>query len=147
MPHLDEVSRNYPIHILMERSTGKSQDAWLELPDQYVMDACMRRYESLCLAGKQPKMGGRTVDVFAATQGELMKALFPHAKDIYWEPNTGIPVLVKPDFSENGVGDPYSQGFRGFLTKEELYCARTHAENPGRVSFPHLSSDKDADLP
>lgn len=133
MPHLDSTSRNYPIHILMERSTGKSQDAWLELPDQHVMNACMRRYESLCLTGKQPKMGGRTVDCFAATQGDLMQAIFPYAKEIYWHPNTGIPIQVKPDFSEDGQEDPYNPGFRGFLTKEELFCAKTHAENPSRV--------------
>lgn len=132
MPSGVGAIRNYPIHIFMDRPTGKSQDAWLELPDQAIMDQVMSRYESLVTAGKQPKMANRVVDCFVSSQGELMAALFPNAKDIDWHPATGIPIMTKLDDN----GDPYSTGFRGFLSKEELYCVRMHAENPGRAPFP-----------
>ncbi|ETN40124.1 uncharacterized protein HMPREF1541_04399 [Cyphellophora europaea CBS 101466] len=123
---------NYPVHILMERSTGKTADAWLEMPDQMTADAVMDRYKLLQDDNKVPKLGNRPVNISIASQGKLMAEIFPRAKEIYWHPSTGIPIKIKPDFEV----EPYSAGFQGFLTAEELYCTKLHSEQPTRAPFP-----------
>lgn len=124
------INRNYPIHIYMDRSTGKSQDAWLEMPDTDTHDWALRQYER-AIANRRPyKMGSRVVDIFSASQGEFMAAVFPHAKGIHWDKSTGIPIMLKlADI------DPYSTAFDRFLSVEELYLVRMYIDNPVRVSL------------
>lgn len=74
-------------------------------------------------------MGTRLVEVEKSSQGELMQNLFPRAKCIIWDDDTGVPILIKNTIDE------YCTGFRKFLTSEELLCFLTLSKNPGRVSF------------
>jgi hypothetical protein len=50
--------------------------------------------------------------------------MFPRAKSIIWE--NGSPVVITND-------DPYSTGFKGFFTREEMVGLVRHAECPQRV--------------
>jgi hypothetical protein len=130
MPPGNGSGRNYPIHFLMERSTAKTGDCWIELPDNATMDHVMRRYTALQNQGRPAKLNGRILDMERTNQGELMRAIFPHTKDMWFDPETGIPVKVK---AADGEADLYSQGFRGFLTREEMRCVVIHALQPNRV--------------
>ena len=60
-----------------------------------------------------------------STQDALLADLFPRAKSVWWE--NGYPIIIDCD-------DPYSTGFKGFFTKEELVGLVRHAEYPQRVS-------------
>lgn len=136
MPRNKGIARNYPVHIFMDRPTGKSQDAWLEMPDQATHNYVMRQYNAAVAARKIPKIASKPVDLISCTQGKMMAAFFPNAKDIYWDPQTGIPIKVK--LEDGKEENPFGTGFRGFITKEELYCVRMHTENPARVSISPL---------
>jgi hypothetical protein len=123
-------SQGTPIHIIMERSTGKTMDCYVEFPTERqakeTVDRLSRAYDS----GSAPRMGSRHVDIEMSSPAKLLKAIFPLAKCISWE--TGSPVQL-----ENK--DDWSTGFNGFLTDEELYCLTRHAEQPHRVGLTFIS--------
>ncbi|KAJ5932042.1 hypothetical protein N7516_006531 [Penicillium verrucosum] len=115
-----------PIHIIMERSTGKTMDCYVEFATvkdaQDTVDRINRTYD----AGSAPRMGSRHVDLELSTPAKLLKATFPRAKCISWEDGNPVQLVNK---------DPWSTGFDGFLTDEELFCLTRHAEQPHRSAF------------
>ncbi|KAH8695068.1 hypothetical protein BGW36DRAFT_428957 [Talaromyces proteolyticus] len=113
------------VHIIMERSTAKTMDAFVEFETQKDAESTVRRL-SFTESGRYARLGTRHVDVSLSSQDELLRDIFPRAKCVEWR--GGNPLLL-----ENT--DPYSAGFQGFLTKEEIRGLITHAENPGRSPF------------
>ncbi|QQK44383.1 Nucleotide-binding, alpha-beta plait [Penicillium digitatum] len=119
-------SQGCPIHIIMERSTGKTMDCYVEFPTKEDAEDTVNRINHAYDAGSMPRMGSRHVDIELSTPAKLLKAAFPRAKCISWE--NGIPVqLVNKD--------SWSTGFDGFLTDEELFCLVRLAEQPHRSAF------------
>jgi hypothetical protein len=84
----------------------------------------VRRLNSISESGRPPRLGHRHVDVTLSSQDALLKDLFPRAKCIEWR--GGYPILVPNT-------DPYSSGYKGFLTSEEILGVVRHAEQPHRV--------------
>jgi len=119
-PHRD----GYPYHIIMERSTGKTMDVFIEVQSQdTAAEAVDRNFRGM----KFNRLGQRMVNLELSSQAQLLRDLFPRARSIVWdEENNGAPYLV-----ENT--DPYSSGFNGFMTSEELNGLIRHAETPSRV--------------
>jgi len=115
----------------MERSTGKTMDCFIEVPSVDDATQTLLRHESLLDTSKPPKIGTRHVMVELASQGDLMKELFPRAKDVIWS-SQGVPTVLKNT-------DVWSHGFRGFFTTEEMSGLVRHAEFPNRVSFQKLA--------
>ncbi|KAJ6027862.1 hypothetical protein N7499_001320 [Penicillium canescens] len=115
-----------PIHIMMERSTGKTMDCYFEFITQELAERVAARLRVAYDARSAPKMGSRHVEVELSSQNALLKALFPLAKCVTWE--NGSPVLL-----ENV--DKWSTGFDGFLTDEELFCLGRHSDAPHRSAF------------
>lgn len=122
----------FPIHILMERSTGETMDVFIEVMSPAIAeDALERNFRSM----RFPKLGQRHVTLELASQAQLMQELFPRTRCIVWdEKNAGNPVLVPNT-------DDYSAGFKSFLTDEELNGMTRHAETPQRVSFTLVLSN------
>lgn len=112
------------IHIIMERSTAKTMDAFVEFKTQKDAEAAARRL-SFTESGRYPRLGTRHVDIGLSSQDELMHDLFPRAKCVEWQ--NGMPQLLPNN-------DPYSAGFQGFLTSEEIRGLVSHALVPARVS-------------
>ncbi|KAL1982479.1 hypothetical protein VTN96DRAFT_1270 [Rasamsonia emersonii] len=115
-----------PIHIIMERSTAKTMDCYVEFLTPADAEATVRRLNSIMESGRPPRLGHRRVDLTVSSQDELLKDLFPRAKCIQWR--NGVPHLVPNT-------DPYSSGFQGFLTSEEVLGVVRHAEQPHRSPF------------
>ena len=67
----------------------------------------------------------RVVNVTMSSQDELMKQLFPRAKNVVWV--DGKPVI-------QASNEPFNTGFKTFITGEELVMMCKHAEQPHRVS-------------
>jgi hypothetical protein len=110
----------------MERSTAKTMDCYVELQTPQGAQSTAQRHENLIASGKHPKLGTRQVGIEVASQDDLLADLFPRAKSIVW--CSGTPILVPND-------DPYSSGFTGFFTLEEMVGLVRHAENPQRSPF------------
>ncbi|OQE42224.1 hypothetical protein PENCOP_c004G05083 [Penicillium coprophilum] len=119
-------SEGCPIHIIMERSTGKTMDCFVEFPSKKDAEDTVRRINRAYDAGSAPRMGSRHIDIEMSTPAKLLKATFPRAKCISWD--DGKPVQLPNQ-------DDWSTGFDGFLTDEELFCLTRHAEQPHRSVF------------
>ena len=113
------------IHVIMERSTSKTMDCYVEFMNQADADAAVDRINRVNETGRPPRLGSRHVDIESSSQDALLKDLFPRAKQVVW--NNGVPQLT-PNV------DPYSTGFQGFFTHEEIFLLIRHAEQPQRVS-------------
>lgn len=116
-----------PIHIIMERATGKTMDCYVEFVSKDDAQASVNR---LVYRGHNHLRLGvppydRVVSIEMSSQEALMKQLFPRAKNVQWR--GGKPTIVESN-------EPYNTGFKSFLTAEELVMMVRHAEQPHRVS-------------
>lgn len=112
----------YAIHIIMERSTAKSYDCFVEFE---TLDAAVAEYNRLNNA-RRCVIGCRKATVELSDQSALMGELFPKAKCVQW---IGINPNIVPPHEE------YSTGFQGFVSGEEMHVTARIAQNPSRVSF------------
>jgi RNA recognition motif-containing protein len=125
---IEDHSLSCAVHIIMERSTSKTLDCFVEFSADSSIHDQIRRHEDLVLSGRHPGLGSRPVQVEESDQNALLAEIFPRAKSIVWE--SGAPVVLTNS-------DPYSTGFKGFFTKEEMVGLVRHAECPQRAGIPH----------
>lgn len=127
-----------PIHIIMDRSTGKTNDCYVEFFSTGDAQAAVNK---LHLRGHQLKLGNapndRIVTVEMSSQDVLLKELFPRAKNVLWK--DGKPTVEEPD-------EPFNTGFKTFITGEEMVMLVRHAEQPHRVSAPQYVLDSHSHL-
>ncbi|RHZ55931.1 uncharacterized protein CDV56_106257 [Aspergillus thermomutatus] len=114
------------IHIIMERSTAKTMDCYAEFQSATDAQETATRINRIYETGRAPRLGNRSVDVEFSNQDALLKDLFPRAKCIIWKD-------AMPTAAPNN--DPFSTGFSGFFTTEEIVNAIRHAEIPHRSPF------------
>jgi hypothetical protein len=115
----------------MERVTSKTLDCFVEFIDLGEAASAVTRFEQNRQGGRG-RLGQRHVDVELSTQDQLMKELFPKAKNVQWEG-------CRPHIIPRDPNDPYNSGFQGFIIKEELIMLLKHVESPQRVSRPNFS--------
>ncbi|KAJ5622573.1 hypothetical protein N7528_005805 [Penicillium herquei] len=120
------LAKDCPIHIIMERSTGKTMDCFVELANP---NSAVELVRYLNDGVHFTRVGSRRADVSVSNQGELMKALFPNAKCVEWS------IDGQPTIRERYPDEMYSTGFTGFITREELRCVYAYAEGPDRNTF------------
>jgi hypothetical protein len=125
---IEENTLGTPIHIIMERSTSKTMDCYVEMKSHTSALEHFRRHWDNITGGsnRPPRIGHRLITVDMATEDQLMKDLFPRAKCVRWE--NGQPVVLEND-------DAYSTGFTGYFTNEEMVGLVRHAEHPNRVGI------------
>jgi hypothetical protein len=123
----------FAVHIVMERPTGKTMDAFIEFATVEEAARVIRKYDDGMMNGRLPKLGDRPVEVVLSSQEDLMAEMFPRSKKTTWVGNT--PVIS--DKAECYYPNEPSCGFAGFLQEEELYMMKRHAELPHRVSIGH----------
>jgi hypothetical protein len=107
----------------MDRLTGKTMDCYIEFFSVGDAQAAVNAKTRL---GNIHKLGDRVAEVGMSSQDELMKELFPKAKQVEWD--SGVPIIIETD-------EPFNSGFKSFVTGEELVMLVKHAEFPQRVSF------------
>ncbi|KIV85137.1 hypothetical protein PV11_00871 [Exophiala sideris] len=130
--HFDDLIKaheeGFPIHIIMERSTGKTMDAYVETTSTEVAAQAWEHGFGPARM-RHPKLGQRHVTVELSDQAELMADLFPRARCVIWNREKfGIPTVVQ-------TNDIYTSGFKGFFTAEEMNGVIRHAEYPQRSPF------------
>lgn len=118
-----------PVHIVMERVTSKTLDCYVEFTTFAEAVSAVNRFETNRTGGRGGRLGQRHVEVELSNQDELMKDLFPKAKNVQWRDG-------RPTIADRDPNDPYNSGFQGFVSKEELVMLVKHVDAPQRVSFP-----------
>jgi hypothetical protein len=114
------------IHIIMERSTGKTMDTYVELDSVEEAKMAIASFQQRCVNNRHPRIGDRHVEIELSSQEALMKELFPRAKCVDWEGHT--PRIYAST-------EAYNSGFQGFVTSEEMVMITKHAETPQRSPF------------
>lgn len=112
---------SYAIHIIMERSTAKSNDCFVEF-ETYEAAAA----EAFRLQSGRRLVGNRRARIELSSQPSLMEELFPRAKCVTW--NDCTPRVHQAQ-------DEFDSGFQGFVTGEEMHATAKIAMNPQRVSL------------
>ncbi|KAL8755900.1 MAG: hypothetical protein Q9184_004662 [Pyrenodesmia sp. 2 TL-2023] len=112
-----------PIHIIMDRTNGKTMDCYVEF---FSHGDAQAAFNKCLLRGNQLRLGDRVVDVCLSTQDELLKEMFPKAKNVEW--SHGRPIVKDST-------DPYNSGFKAFVTNEELLQLVSYAEKPHRSNY------------
>ncbi len=123
----------------MDRSTGKTMDCYVEFYSTPDARACAN---SLGLRPHgQNRIGDRVIDIHLSSQEDLLKELFPKAKNVSWE--GGRPKVME-------TKEMFNSGFKTFVSAEELGNLVRHAEQPHRVRDYHNLNDdsmsQDADF-
>lgn len=125
-----------PVHIVMERVTSKTMDAYIEFVNEEEAMNAVNRYEINRSGGRGGRLGERHVELEVVGQAQLMKELFPKARNVHWR---GARPEIYP-VEENDK--KYNSGFRGFMIREELVMLVKHVDTPQRVSRRHSVSPK-----
>jgi hypothetical protein len=124
----------HAVHIVMERQTGKTMDAYVEVETGKEARFIVGQFANRAGANRQAKLGDRAVEVNLSNRDEMLATLFPCAKNVTWV--NGVPKIEnRIEYFYPGVP---STGFIGFLQDEEITHIVKHAETPQRVStIPH----------
>ena len=112
----------------MERVTSKTLDCFVEFENFNEAVNSVNYFEKRRLDGHAPRLGTRHVEIELSSQDQLMKALFPKAKNVEWN---GAQAIILPTDPK----DPYNSGFQGFVSSEELVLLTKHVESPQRSPF------------
>ncbi|OBT68346.1 hypothetical protein VE03_02897 [Pseudogymnoascus sp. 23342-1-I1] len=121
IPEADE-----PIHIVMERVTSKTMDAFVEFVDINEAVNAVTRYEANRAGGRGGRLGERHVALEVCGHELFMQSLFPKAVNVVWK---GSDPQISTDH------DRYNSGFKGFVSREELVMLVKHVEAPQRSPF------------
>ncbi|ODA78939.1 hypothetical protein RJ55_04529 [Drechmeria coniospora] len=116
-----------PVHIIMERVTSKTMDAYVEFVSLEEAMKAVDRHQFNLRVGRVSRLGDRPIEVELSSQASLMKDLFPLARGLIWDG-------ASPDFK------PYNQlfaweNFRGFISEEEMVMLIKHVEVPHRSPY------------
>lgn len=118
-----------PVHIIMERVTGKTTDAYVEFHTLEDATKAVEKHQQNLSRGRVARIGQRPVEIELSSQSALMKDLFPSSRGVFWN---GCNPQVLPDNAQ----EPW-ENFKGFVSNEEMTMLVKHVEVPHRVSLSH----------
>ncbi|ROW10553.1 hypothetical protein VMCG_01725 [Cytospora schulzeri] len=116
-----------PVHIIMERVTSKTNDAYVEFMSMQAAVSAVEKHQKTVASGRLSRLGDRPIEVELSSQSALMKDLFPLAKGVRWE--GPVPVIL-----QDHPAEPWNC-FKGFVTEEEMSMLVKHVEIPQRSPF------------
>ncbi|KAF4978839.1 hypothetical protein FZEAL_4841 [Fusarium zealandicum] len=116
-----------PVHIIMDRATSKTMDAFVEFATMEDAMRCAERHHQFAQAGRVSRLGDRNIEVELSSQAALMKELFPLARGVFWDGAT-------PQIYPYNPREPWVN-FKGFISCEEMVMLVKHVEVPHRSPF------------
>ncbi|KAI5464007.1 hypothetical protein BGZ63DRAFT_351192, partial [Mariannaea sp. PMI_226] len=116
-----------PVHIIMDRATSKTMDAYVEFQNLKDAIKAAEKHHTSVANGRICRLGDRPVEVELSSQGSLMKDLFPLAKGVMWDG-------PQPTFMPTKPREPW-ENFKGFISCEEMTMLVKHVEVPHRSPF------------
>ncbi|KAK0655198.1 hypothetical protein B0T16DRAFT_319790 [Cercophora newfieldiana] len=116
-----------PVHIIMDKSTCKTQDAFVEFATVNDAIKAVRRFQDSVKQHHRPRLENRLLDMELSSQAELLKALFPFACGVTWN---GAAPYIGPEVP----GEPWTV-FKGYVTEEEMTLLVRFVEVPSRSPF------------
>lgn len=115
--------RDEPVHTIIERINAMTTCAFIEFTTLRAAELVIEKFQRNQRDGRPPKLGEVPVDYRLSSQAELMAALFPSAKGVYWD--GPVPIAI-PD-AQMSQDQPWLF-FRGIVNVEEMQVLAKHAE-------------------
>ncbi|SPJ85657.1 uncharacterized protein FTOL_11439 [Fusarium torulosum] len=116
-----------PIHIIMDRATSKTMDAFVEFVSMEDAMRCAEKHHQNIQLGRVSRLGERPVEVELSSQAALMQDLFPLARGVFWDG-------ASPQILPHNPVEPWAN-FKGFISPEEMVMLVKHVEVPHRSPF------------
>lgn len=116
-----------PVHIIMERTTSKTHDAYVEFPSLQDAMRAVDKHRATIAKGRASRLGERPVDMSLSSQADLMRDLFPIARGVFWD--GCVPELLRPNPDE-----PWNH-FKGFVSEEEMTMLVKCVQVPQRAQY------------
>ncbi|KAI0447193.1 hypothetical protein F4803DRAFT_558879 [Xylaria telfairii] len=126
--------RHEPVHIIMDRVTSKTQDAYCELSSLNAAIELVDKFKRGAENGRTGRLGSRIVDVELSSQTNLMLALFPSTIN-------GVTWIGPNPHVVTGSEHPW-EDFKGFFSEEEMIMLTKHVENPQRSLFAKICPER-----
>ncbi|ETS84893.1 hypothetical protein PFICI_02918 [Pestalotiopsis fici W106-1] len=115
-----------PIHIILEKVTAKTLDAYAEFETPADALRALERIQENIAHNRPPRIGSRIVKVEFSNQAALMSDIFPVAHGVTWQ---GSHPMIRTD-------SPYPiDNFKCFTSEEENLQLSRHFECYGRTPF------------
>ncbi|KAF7531711.1 hypothetical protein G7054_g8649 [Neopestalotiopsis clavispora] len=115
-----------PIHIILEKVTAKTLDAYAEFETPADALRALERIQENIQHNRSPRIGSRIVKVDMSSQAALMGDIFPVAHGVKWD---GSHPMIRTD-------SPYPiDNFKCFTSEEENLQLSRHFECYGRTPF------------
>lgn len=126
--------RDEPVHIIIERTTATTTDAYVEFMTlRDAENAIHRLHYAERIEQRPARLAGHQVEYELSSQAELLEALFPNAKNISWD--GGLPGLMRdPRVPE----DQDFANFKGIVLREDMEVLAKHAELSHVSLLPHI---------
>lgn len=131
---IEKHKQGCPVHIIMEKPTGKTMDCYVEFPTHQAALQCVQKFSSAVDGEDRTRIGDRNIGIDLSDQAELMEAIFPRARFVEFDPLHGKATELR-HYPSSG----WSTGFQGFVTLEEMFGVVRFAESPMRVGSNLLS--------
>ncbi|KAI0805459.1 hypothetical protein GGR55DRAFT_697991 [Xylaria sp. FL0064] len=134
--------RQEPVHIIMDRVTSKTLDAFCEFSSLNAAIEIVERFkkgtglgaETGAETGRVSRLGDRVVQIELSSQTVLMKNLFPSSKNgVSW-------IGTRPELV-SGSAHPW-ENFSGFFTEEEMVMLIKHVENSQRSVYAKICPER-----
>ncbi|KAI0105745.1 hypothetical protein GGR51DRAFT_548978 [Nemania sp. FL0031] len=129
--------REEPVHIIIDRVTGKTLDAYCELSSLGAAVEVVGRFNNKREpdnSSRTARIMNRVVEVEVSSQTNLMAALFPSSKcGVHWKGTLPEVVTGHEDSWEN---------FKGFVSEEEMAMLRKHIESPQRSLYGRICPER-----
>ncbi|TGJ83331.1 hypothetical protein E0Z10_g5413 [Xylaria hypoxylon] len=126
--------RHEPVHIIMDRVTSKTQDAYCELSSLDAAIEMVERFKKGADNGRIGRLGNRVVEVELSSQTNLMTTLFPSSRyGVTWMGTR--PQILK------GSRYPW-ENFRAFFTEEEMVMLSKHVDNAQRSLYGRICPER-----
>ncbi|KAH0422438.1 hypothetical protein CcaCcLH18_12813 [Colletotrichum camelliae] len=116
-----------PVHIIMERVTGKTTDAYVEFHTLEDATKAVEKHQQNLSRGRITRIGQRPVEIELSSQSALMKDLFPSSRGVFWNG-------CNPQVLADNPQEPW-ENFKGFVSNEEMTMLVKHVEVPHRSPF------------
>ena len=78
------ASNYYAVHILMDKPSAKTMDAFVEVKDAREASQVYGQFNRRTKYGGHIKLGDRDVNIEVVSQADFMATLFPRAKNVTW---------------------------------------------------------------
>ncbi|KAI1433690.1 hypothetical protein GGR50DRAFT_705123 [Xylaria sp. CBS 124048] len=123
-----------PVHIILDRMSGKTMDVYCELDSEEAALELVEKFKNSFENGSIGRLGTRIIDVELSSNTNLMRALFPCTRN-------GVEWVDDHPFIIHGSDWPW-ENFKAFVSGEEIVMLLKNVENAQRFCHSKICPER-----